>query len=448
MELRMKKKIVSFLLCTVLVLGMFAGCGRNPQTEDALQGLAQTISGEEETQQTAEISGEDVEGADENAEETEEPGDASGTASSSEVPSMEEEPIPQATIVMVGDMLLHTPVNNSGKQEDGSYNYDHLFTHVQDKVQEADLALVNQEIILSGKDAGLRGYPRFNGAYEVGDSLVKAGFDVILHATNHAMDMGKEGLLRCTSFWENTYPEISVVGIYDSAEDAAEICIREVNGIKIAILNYTYSTNGQPIPEDMPYAVDMWKEKEIAADLAIAREQADFIIVCPHWGKEYVFEEIERQRKWAQFLADEGVDLCIGTHPHVIEPADWVTGKDGNEMLVYYSIGNYVNATSGTAAGVAARMLGAMAEVEIIMDERGCRIESYDALPLVAHVEENGPITTYFMEDYTEELAERHYMQKIDPDNFSLETFRELFGRVFGELYETTEQTSESADNS
>ncbi len=441
------KKITSYLLCMMLVLGVFTGCGKqlsgDASSDNGKKISAETLA-EESFQGTTDV-GADLAESDTAA--TGETETVVASETSSEVPSVEEEVIPTATIIMVGDVLLHTPVNNSGKQEDGSYNYDHLFTHVQDKVQEADLALVNQEIILSGKEAGLRGYPRFNGAFEVGDSLVKAGFDVVLHATNHAMDMGKEGLLRCTSFWENTYPEISVVGIYDSAEDAGEICIREVNGIRIAILNYTYSTNGQPIPEDMPYAVDMWNEKAIAANLAIARENADFIIVCPHWGKEYVFEEIEKQRKWAQFLADEGVDLCIGTHPHVIEPVDWVTGKDGNEMLVYYSIGNYVNATSGTAAGVAARMLGAMAEVEIIMDEEDCRIENYDALPLVAHVEENGPITTYFMEDYTEELAQRHYMQKIDPDNFSLEDFRELFGRVFGELYEITEQTSGSADN-
>lgn len=268
----------------------------------------------------------------------------------------------EVTLVMVGDMLMHTQVNNSGKQQDGSYNYDHLFANVADEIREADLALVNQEVIISGVDAGLKGYPRFNGAYELGDSLVSAGFDVILHATNHAMDMGKEGVLRCRTFWNDKYPEIDVVGIYATAEEAEEICIREVNGIKIAILNYTYGTNGIPLPEDMPYAVDLWNEKQIAADVSRAKEMADLVMVCPHWGTEYVLEETSKQRRWAQFLADAGVDLCIGTHPHVIEPMEVIRGEAGNEMLVYYSVGNFINATSGTAEGVSNRMLGAMAK--------------------------------------------------------------------------------------
>lgn len=429
----MKKRGKLLAIYMGLVMLTFSGCaGAAGEENGGTQG-----SGAVQQEESTSIAEQETTGSEEKEMSVD---TDNGVAENSESVATEvtETPVPQpevqqATIVMVGDMLLHTSVNESGKQEDGSYNYDHLFTHVQEEIQAADLALVNQEIILSGKEAGLRGYPRFNGAFEVGDSLVNAGFDVILHATNHAMDMGKEGLLRCIQFWETTYPEISVVGIYDTAEEAEEICIREVNGIKIAILNYTYSTNGQPLPEDMPYAVDMWDEKEIAEDMALARKQADFIIVCPHWGKEYVFEEIEKQRKWAQFLADEGADLCIGTHPHVIEPVDWVTGENGKEMLVYYSIGNFVNATSGTDPGVAARMLGAMAQVTIEMNEEGCYISDYDALPLVAHVEEDGPITTYFMKDYTEELAQKHYMQKIDPDNFSLRDFQELFGRVFGE---------------
>ncbi len=356
---------------------------------------------------------------------------------SSEKPEVQDTVSSEVTLVMVGDMLMHTQVNNSGKQQDGSYNYDHLFANVADEIREADLALVNQEVIISGADAGLKGYPRFNGAYELGDSLVSAGFDVILHATNHAMDMGKEGLIRCRTFWNDNYPEIGVVGIYATAEEAEEICIREVNGIKIAILNYTYGTNGIPLPEDMPYAVDLWNEKQITSDVTKAKEMADLVIVCPHWGTEYVLEETSKQRRWAQFLADAGVDLCIGTHPHVIEPMEVIRGETGNEMLVYYSVGNFVNATSGTAEGVSNRMLGAMAKVTVVKDEAGCSISAYEAIPLVAHVEEpfkeKNTVTTYFLDDYTEELASRHYMNRVDPKHFSIAGFYELFEQVFGE---------------
>lgn len=415
-------KRVYLRICLCLTVLLFTGCGvQNTVGEQITGSSTETISESELPVESQE------------SQDTEAFLDTEVMTESTEILPKQESPT--VTIVMVGDMLMHTAVNDSGKQEDGSYNYDHLFTNVQTKIQEADLALVNQEVIISGRDAGLKGYPRFNSAYELGDSLVKAGFDVVLHATNHAMDMGREGLLRCVSFWEETYPWMDVVGIYDDEASAREICIREVEGIRIAILNYTYGTNGIKLPENMPYAVDMWDEDAIRADIALAREQADFIIVCPHWGTEYVFEETKKQKKWAQFLADEGVDLCIGTHPHVIEPVKWVTGKDGNEMLVYYSIGNFINATSGTASGVSSRMLGAMAQVTITMEENQCEIKEYDALPLVAHVEKKGPISTYFLQDYTEELAQKHYMTKVDPDNFSLTYLWELYDRVIGDLH-------------
>lgn len=416
------KKRVYLRICLCLTVLLFTGCGvQNTVGEQVTRSSTETISESELPVESQE------------SQDTQAFLDTEEMTESTEILPKQE--FPTVTIVMVGDMLMHTAVNDSGKQEDGSYNYDHLFTNVQTKIQEADLALVNQEVIISGRDAGLKGYPRFNSAYELGDSLVKAGFDVVLHATNHAMDMGREGLLRCVSFWEETYPWMDVVGIYDDEASAGEICIREVEGIRIAILNYTYGTNGIALPKDMPYAVDLWDEDAIRADIALAREQADFIIVCPHWGTEYVFEETKKQKKWAQFLADEGVDLCIGTHPHVIEPVKWVTGKDGNEMLVYYSIGNFINATSGTASGVSSRMLGAMAQVTITMEENQCEIKEYDALPLVAHVEKKGPISTYFLQDYTEELAQKHYMTKVDPDNFSLTYLWELYDRVIGDLH-------------
>ncbi|MDY2608507.1 MAG: CapA family protein, partial [Lachnospiraceae bacterium] len=101
------------------------------------------------------------------------------------------------SLVMVGDVLLHTPVSDSGLMEDGSYNYSHLFKNVRKDIEEADLALVNQEVILGGTELGLSGYPAFNGAYEVGDALGEAGFDVVLHATNHALDKGRRGILNC-----------------------------------------------------------------------------------------------------------------------------------------------------------------------------------------------------------------------------------------------------------
>lgn len=357
-----------------------------------------------------------------------------GAEGDTEQATEEQQPI-SIDIIMVGDILLHDRVNESGLMEDGTYNYDHMFAQVKDDISEADIAIVNQEVILGGRDMGLSGYPAFNGAFEVGDSLVDAGFDVVLHATNHALDKSKKGIFSCLSFWEENYPEIGVLGIHDTETDAEEIYVKEVEGIKIAVLNYTYGTNGIALPSDMPYAVDMWDEDAIKADVELAKTMADFIIVCPHWGTEYVFEETKDQQKKAQFLADLGVNLVIGTHPHVVEPVKWVEGVNGNDTLVYYSIGNFINATSGDHTGAAARMLGAMAKVTLTTDGEDVWIEKYGVEPLVTHlVEGSGKITTYRLEDYTPELEALNEMEKQD-SSFSIEYCEQICIDVFGDLY-------------
>ena len=342
----------------------------------------------------------------------------------------------ELTVVMVGDVLLHETVSESGAMADGSYNYDHLFANVRDKVESADLAIVNQELILGGRELGLRGYPRFNGAYEVGDAEAHAGFDVILHSTNHALDMGGEGILNCLGFWRAEHPDISVAGIYDSAADSEKICICEVAGIKIAVLNYTYSTNGVDPPADMPWAVAMLDESKVEHDFALAREQADFIIVCPHWGVEYSHEVSGNQRAWADYFAELGADVIIGTHPHVIEPVETLAAPDGRQVPVFWSLGNFINATAGTGSGTADRMVGAMAEVTVDLTGARPTVKTARALPLVTQmVEGRAAITTYFLSDYTDRLAAQNGVIERDPV-FSLEWCRTLVHDVLGEAAE------------
>lgn len=354
-----------------------------------------------------------------------------------EVPT-EAEPEPQpeeVSIIMVGDVLLHTNVNNSGLQEDGTYNYDHLFAQVKDDIEEADLALVNQEVILGGTELKLSGYPAFNGAYEVGDALVDAGFDVILHATNHALDKGKKGILNCLHFWKENYPDVGVVGLYETEEERNQIYVKEINGIRVAILNYTYGTNGIKPPSDMPYTVNYLQEQLVRTQIAQAEDLADFTIVCPHWGTEYELGTSADQRKWAKIFAEEGADLVIGTHPHVIEPIEWVETQDGHRMLVYYSLGNFINSTSGTKPGAANRMCGGMARVTLVRNEAGeVELAEYDVEPLVTQMlTGTGRITTYRFSDYTRELAEENEMRKQDK-SFSYDYCEQLFEKVWGDL--------------
>ena len=339
------------------------------------------------------------------------------------------------SLVMVGDVLLHTPVSDSGLMEDGSYNYSHLFRNVRNDIEEADLALVNQEVILGGTELGLSGYPAFNGAYEVGDALVEAGFDVVLHATNHALDKGRRGILNCINYWRTSHPDMGVIGINESQEEQNNVYVREVNGIKVAILNYTYGTNGISLPSDMPYCVNLLDSGKIAKDMEIAKQISDFIIVCPHWGTEYTHKETAEQEKWAEYFTELGANLIIGTHPHVIEPVKWVEASNGNRALVYYSIGNFINATSDYGRGVADRMIGAMAKVIVAKNSDGSfYVKDYSAIPLVTQmISGRGQITTYKLSDYSEELAAQNEIILRD-SVFSLQYCKELCDSVFGEV--------------
>lgn len=341
----------------------------------------------------------------------------------------------EVSLIMVGDILLHTPVAESGVQEDGSYNFDAIFSNVKDDIEAADLALVNEEVIIGGEELGVSGYPSFNAPYELGDALVDAGFDVVLHATNHTLDQGKKGVKNCLSFWKQQYPDIAVLGINES-QDAQDnqIYVYEQDGIRIAILNYTYGTNGIALPADMPYAVNLLEEEKVTADLAKAKELVDFVVVCPHWGTEYQLAPDAKQKYWTKLFLENGVDLVIGTHPHVIEPVEWVTDEGGNEMLVYYSLGNFVNWTASSGEGIANRMVGGMAQITVGMENGEAFIVDYDVTPLVCHVSEgiNG-VTVYRLSDYTDALAAKNAIVQQD-GTFSKEYCEELCEEIWGEL--------------
>lgn len=335
-------------------------------------------------------------------------------------------------LVMAGDILLHTRVSDSARLEDGTYDYNPIFAHTSELISSADLALVNEEVIIGGEELGVSGYPSFNAPYEVGDALVQNGFDVILHATNHAMDKGKKGLVNCMNFWEDNYPDISVLGIHDSAEDQQDIFYYEHNGIKIAILNYTYGTNGISLPGDMPWSVDLLEKDKVVADLTEAEQNADFTVVCPHWGTEYNLGVSEQQKKWAKIFVQNGADLIIGTHPHVIEPVEWYEDEEsGNSALIYYSIGNFVNWTSGSGSGAADRMVGGLADVTLKLDNDRVIIDEYTVHGLVCHLAEGmGNVTTYQIKDYTEELAYDNMMVRQD-SHFSYEYCINLCNEVW-----------------
>ena len=392
-----KQRLLSIILSFIVTAGMLWGCG---MVEDDDKSAVKNSTTAEAT--------------------TEEP-------TTTEPPF---EPV-EIDVMMIGDILTHMGVQDSGRLADGSLNYDHLFANIKEDVQEADIAIVNQEVIIGGEELGLSGYPTFNCAYEIGDALVNAGFNIILHATNHTLDKGSVGVDNCINFWKSKYPDITYLGINQVAEDRDNIYVYEQEGIRIAILNYTYGTNGIPLPEDRPYIVNLLEEDAVIADLEKAKAMSDFIIVCPHWGTEYTLVETEEQHYWAKLFADNGADLIIGAHPHVIEPVAWIEAEDNSRTLCYYSLGNFISTQND-----ASNMLGAMAKVTITNDEEGnVFIKEYSVEPLVTQkLWGTQEITTYKLSDYTADLASKNRI--IDKDSsFSMSYLVNTCKQVFGDLY-------------
>lgn len=343
--------------------------------------------------------------------------------------------IPTATVnlLAVGDNLIHIQVVDSGKQADGTYQYDHLYSNVKDEISSADIAIINQETIFGGDGVPYSGYPNFNSPDGIGTAVVNAGFDVVLQATNHTMDMGVDGIEHTLNFWHQ-FPQITVLGINETEAVNETIKIIEKNGIKIAMLNYTYGLNGYSVPKDKPYLINLLDKDKMTKDIEKAETFADFTIIFPHWGSEYRYEASDVQQDLTDFFYQQGADLIIGTHPHVLEPVEWIETKAGHRMLVYYSLGNFMSYQKE-----APRMLGGIANVIIKKDSTGTYISDASITPIITHYE-NGPedfnYAIYRLSDYTEDLANVHGVSDIARDgNLTYQGTIDLAKQILGDWY-------------
>ncbi|MBQ8540862.1 MAG: CapA family protein [Clostridia bacterium] len=327
----------------------------------------------------------------------------------------------EVSFISFGDAIGHSPVLKAGLKGDGSYDFTELFENVQSYIDNADVACINQETVFV--ENNFSGYPSFGSPEEMGAAEAAAGFDVVTHATNHAFDRGTAGVLYTTAFWEK-YPEIEMLGIHQDEEDAQEISVIEKNGIKIALLNYTYSLNGYRLPSGKEYMVDLLNEDKIRSDMARAKSMSDAIVVFPHWGNEYQNTPSESQRKWAQLFADCGATVIVGHHPHVVQPLESVTSSDGRVVSVYYSLGNSISNQNDYQ-----NALCAMADFKIVKDESGVRCENATLEPVMTHMQ-TGYYSMYLLEDYPEEMAAKHKHRGKFGQRFSVEAYKEVFSDI------------------
>lgn len=328
-------------------------------------------------------------------------------------------------LLAVGDNIAHQTIREVGMTEYGPWNYDSVYQYVKEDVEAADLALVTQETIFVEDREDVSGYPSFGTPPEFGDALVNTGFDVIASATNHALDKGTDSIEYTLNWWEENHPDIPVLGLYESQEASEEIPIISCKDLKLAMLDYTYSLNGLELPSGQEYMVDVFDEEKAREDIRQAKELADVVIVVMHVGNEYEQDVDQETQEWTDIFLEEGVDIVIGSHPHVVRTMETLTGEDGHKMLVYYSLGNFTSTQTDLPS-----LMGAMAKITVRKNIETGEIEipEHEFIPLLMYYNKEIPqAAIYKLEDYPQELIQQHFVYEENPEEFSLEYYQKLF---------------------
>lgn len=261
-----------------------------------------------------------------------------------ETPIIEDKHI---SMSVIGDIMCHnSQYTDAYVASSDTYDFSYVFEDIKQYIEPADIAIGNIETTFAGKERGYSNYPTFNSPEQLATNLKDLGIDVLCTANNHSLDKGYSGLTSTLKFLDDA--GISHMGTYDSAESQNEILIKDVNGIKIAFLAYTYGTNGIPVPKNNPYCINLIDKDLILKHLELAKEQnPDLICVNMHWGIEYKTKQNSEQEELANFLFENGVDIILGSHPHVLQPMEkkTITLEDGTtkDCFVIYSLGNFIS---------------------------------------------------------------------------------------------------------
>ena len=276
------------------------------------------------------------------------------TPSPSPSPTPAPTPTPEPTPVVEtvrfsasGDNLIHEGLYNQARARaaDGGYDFTYAYENLRDFYAGFDVNWLNQETLVND-DYEPSGYPMFSTPGDITNALYDVGFRVFSTSNNHSYDKGAGGIASSMAHWAAMPEDVVTVGFYDLAT-YDNYSYQTVNGITIGYLSYTESTNGLPTPEGSEYGIVYLSQTDvIEKQIADMRPNCDVLVVSCHWGVEGSHTVTDGQRQTAQWLADQGVDLIIGTHPHVTQTAQWLSAADGTDAFVAYSLGNFISAQS------------------------------------------------------------------------------------------------------
>lgn len=343
------------------------------------------------------------------------------------------------TFTGVGDNLLHDTLFIYHEQDTGNRDYSGMYSEVTPYFQKSDISYINFETPCAGDAFGLSGYPSFNGPLEMIDTLAGMGLNWFSTSSNHSMDAGADGLLAEMAYINEKYPGIFYTGTYPDAESQTMPAVMDVNGIKVGLASFTYGLNGYTLPEDMPWLVNVFVKNEETGEVDYALmdkildpliDASDVQIVSMHWGVEYANTPDDTQKEAARYLHDKGVEAVIGSHPHVIQPAEIISG-DGQETLVYYSLGNFISGQDQNCT-----MVGGMAQftVEYDFDKRKAKITNPSFAPTVTWISPDlRRYSTQLFKDYTDDEAASQYVTVVQGQDCSRQYVKEYVDQVMGQ---------------
>ncbi len=266
-------------------------------------------------------------------------------------PKSEEKKI--VKLIATGDMIAHSAILEQGKKPNGTYDFTPMLANMKPLFDKADVRFCNQATPAGGESFGYSGYPVFNAPLEWPRAIEGVGCNVLNIGTNHTNDKGQGLIDATTAAWDNRPNVLAAVGANRSAEEQAKIRYFKQDGVKFAILSYTTYSNSQPTTT---YGINMYEKARAGKQITEAKNNADIVLVSMRWGTEYSPLINAQQDQIAQELADDGADIVLGHGPHVLEPVKKLTGKSGNPTLVWFSLGNFLNAqieTEGLIGGFA-----------------------------------------------------------------------------------------------
>ena len=371
---------------------------------------------------------------------------ATPAVTASPTPAPTEEPKAVTTTLRLsatGDNLIHSSIykqaarraGGDASQGNGSYDFRYCYENMLDFYAGYDINWINQETLVNDR-LSPSDYPCFSTPGDVGRTLYDVGFRIFSLANNHTYDRGAAGIAATREFWAAMPQDVLTTGLYAGEADYSSIPIQEIQGVRIAYLAYTQYTNGIPTPSGAEANIIYTEQTDvIKQQIELAREQADLVIVGNHWGIEDSHVVTDAQRELAQMQADWGADLIIGTHPHVVQDAEWLTSADDRPVFVAYSLGNFISAQSRPD-----EMFGLILDVQIehtdYPDGTSSTVLHSPVLhPVVNHYESGySNIRAYLLRDYPAELADAHGVRGANPQ-FGLEYIKQVLNEWVSEEF-------------